>query len=53
MEREKALKLFMLVFLCCFIVFSIFFLIQEKKDQDFERSRQGILQLIEKINPDT
>lgn len=53
MERKKALKLFLLVFLCCFIVFSIFFLIQEKKDRDFEKSRQGILRLIEKINSDT
>jgi len=49
-ESKKACKLFLLFVLLGLVIFSVFFLIQNKKDQEFENSRQGILELIQKLN---
>ncbi len=49
-ERKRAYKLFLLFILLGLIIFSAFFLVQNKKDQKFENSRQGILELIQKLN---
>jgi len=48
LNYQTGLKLFVFLILAGLIVFGIFFLIQNKKDEEFQKSRQGgLLQMSE------
>jgi len=48
LNYQTGLKLFVVLILASLIVFGIFFLIQSKKDEEFQKSRQGgLLQMAE------
>lgn len=46
-SRQKGLKLFLILISSGLVVFSIFLMIQNKKDEKFQESRKGIFKMIE------
>lgn len=47
LSKQVGLKLFLVLILTGLIVFSIFFFIQNKKDEEFQKNRQGEMKVIE------